>query len=92
MVKQTLTSLDLHHLPCPSPSPSPSSVLTSVKTFVPSTIVNLGPGFDFLGCAIDRIDDHVTLRVDPNVHPREIAISNASDVSECNRNQHHPWC
>nr|GEU78088.1 hypothetical protein [Tanacetum cinerariifolium] len=33
----------------------PSPVFTSVKTFAPATVANLGPGFDFLGCAVDGI-------------------------------------
>ncbi|XP_059639671.1 homoserine kinase-like [Cornus florida] len=41
----------------------------------PATVADLGPGFDFLGCAVDGIGDYVTLRVDPDVHPGEISIS-----------------
>jgi len=46
----------------------PEPVLTSVKTFAPATVANLGPGFDFLGCAVDGLGDFVSLSVDPNVH------------------------
>ncbi|CAK9162956.1 unnamed protein product [Ilex paraguariensis] len=53
----------------------PEPVFTSVKAFAPATIANLGPGFDFLGCAVDGIGDFVSLRVDPKVHPGEISIS-----------------
>ncbi|CAI9787769.1 unnamed protein product [Fraxinus pennsylvanica] len=56
----------------------PEPVFTSVKTFAPATVANLGPGFDFLGCAVDGIGDYVTLRVDPNVHPGEVSISDIS--------------
>ncbi|KAL6970723.1 homoserine kinase [Sarracenia purpurea var. burkii] len=58
----------------------PEPVFTSVKSFAPATVANLGPGFDFLGCAVDGIGDFVTLRVDPDVHPGEIAISDINGV------------
>ncbi|XP_010246749.1 PREDICTED: homoserine kinase [Nelumbo nucifera] len=53
----------------------PEPVFTSVKSFAPATIANLGPGFDFLGCAVDGLGDFVNLRVDPDVCPGEISIS-----------------
>lgn len=56
----------------------PEPVFTSVKTFAPATVANLGPGFDFLGCAVDGVGDHVTLRVDPDVHPGNLSIANIS--------------
>ncbi|CBI36540.3 unnamed protein product, partial [Vitis vinifera] len=31
----------------------PQPVFTSVKSFAPATVANLGPGFDFLGAAVD---------------------------------------
>ncbi|PKI75789.1 hypothetical protein CRG98_003832, partial [Punica granatum] len=43
----------------------PDPVFASVRSFAPATVANLGPGFDFLGCAVDGIGDHVTVRVDP---------------------------
>ncbi|KAK4803886.1 hypothetical protein SAY86_003703 [Trapa natans] len=58
---------------CSSREPEP--VFTSVRSFAPATVANLGPGFDFLGCAVDGIGDHVTLFVDPQVHPGEISIA-----------------
>ncbi|XP_058076672.1 homoserine kinase-like [Magnolia sinica] len=53
----------------------PSPVSTLIKSFAPATIANLGPGFDFLGCAVDGIGDTVTLRIDPMVHPGSLSIS-----------------
>ncbi|CAI0450399.1 unnamed protein product [Linum tenue] len=53
----------------------PEPVFTSVKTFAPATVANLGPGFDFLGCAVDGLGDHVSVTVDPSVHPGEISIT-----------------
>jgi homoserine kinase len=53
----------------------PEPVFTSVRSFAPATVANLGPGFDFLGCAVDGLGDFVTLRVDPQVRPGEIWIS-----------------
>ncbi|KAJ4970991.1 hypothetical protein NE237_004090 [Protea cynaroides] len=60
----------------------PEPVLTSVKTFAPATIANLGPGFDFLGCAVDGLGDFVSLRVDPDVRPGEIEISSINGIGD----------
>uniref|UniRef100_A0A2N9GL85 Homoserine kinase n=1 Tax=Fagus sylvatica TaxID=28930 RepID=A0A2N9GL85_FAGSY len=56
----------------------PEPVFASVKTFAPATVANLGPGFDFLGCAVDGLGDYVSLTVDSTVHPGQIAISQIS--------------
>ncbi|KAG6709091.1 hypothetical protein I3842_06G115400 [Carya illinoinensis] len=56
----------------------PEPLLASVKAFAPATVANLGPGFDFLGCAVDGLGDFVSLSVDPNVHPGQISISHVS--------------
>ncbi|WCJ38936.1 homoserine kinase [Euphorbia peplus] len=56
----------------------PQPVFLSVRSFAPATVANLGPGFDFLGCAVDGLGDHVSVRVDPSVHPGEISISDIS--------------
>ncbi|KAM3748263.1 hypothetical protein ACB098_05G094500 [Castanea mollissima] len=56
----------------------PEPVFSSVKTFAPATVANLGPGFDFLGCAVDGLGDSVSLSVDSSVHPGEISISHIS--------------
>ncbi|KAJ0011359.1 hypothetical protein Pint_34086 [Pistacia integerrima] len=61
-------------------------LFTSVKTFAPATVANLGPGFDFLGCAVDGLGDYVSLRVDPSVHPGEISISEISGHSKLSKN------
>lgn len=61
-------------------STEPNPVFTSVKSFAPATVANLGPGFDFLGCAVDGLGDFVSLRVDPQVHPGEISISDITGV------------
>ena len=61
-----------------SKSTEPLPLFSSVKSFAPATVANLGPGFDFLGCAVDGIGDHVTLRLDPAVQPGELAISHIS--------------
>ncbi|CAH9092704.1 unnamed protein product [Cuscuta europaea] len=53
----------------------PEPLYASVKSFAPATVANLGPGFDFLGCAVDGIGDFVTVRVDPDVRPGEVSIS-----------------
>ncbi|KAK9944412.1 hypothetical protein M0R45_009982 [Rubus argutus] len=56
----------------------PEPFYTSVKAFAPATVANLGPGFDFLGCAVDGLGDFVSLTVDPQVLPGEISISEIS--------------
>lgn len=53
----------------------PKPVFSSVKTFAPATVANLGPGFDFLGCAINDLGDFVTLTLDSNVRPGHVSIS-----------------
>ncbi|XAR72524.1 Homoserine kinase [Bertholletia excelsa] len=70
------------HLSVPSKTlfTEPQPVFSSVKSFAPATVANLGPGFDFLGCAVDGIGDFVTLRVDSDVHPGEIYISDIHGV------------
>ncbi|MED6181740.1 hypothetical protein PIB30_022178 [Stylosanthes scabra] len=64
----------------------PHPVCTSVKTFAPATVANLGPGFDFLGCAVDGLGDTVSLTVDPHVHPGEISISDISGTTRLSKN------
>ncbi|XP_057794215.1 homoserine kinase-like [Salvia miltiorrhiza] len=59
-------------------STEPLPVFSAVKSFAPATVANLGPGFDFLGCAVDGIGDYVSLRVDPDVPLGEVSISHIS--------------
>ncbi|XP_077245351.1 homoserine kinase [Tasmannia lanceolata] len=58
----------------------PEPVFTSLKSFAPATVANLGPGFDFLGCAVDGVGDYVSLRIDPTVDPGSITISSITGV------------
>ncbi|CAH8363650.1 unnamed protein product [Eruca vesicaria subsp. sativa] len=53
----------------------PEPIFTSVKTFAPATVANLGPGFEFLGFAVGGLGDHVTLCVDPSILTGEVLIS-----------------
>ncbi|WOG87838.1 hypothetical protein DCAR_0207070 [Daucus carota subsp. sativus] len=53
----------------------PKPVYSSVKTFAPATVANLGVGFDFLGCAVDGLGDFVTLSLDSSVRPGFVSIS-----------------
>ncbi|XP_009617088.1 homoserine kinase-like [Nicotiana tomentosiformis] len=62
--------------------PEPEPIFSSVKSFAPATVANLGPGFDFLGCAVDGIGDFITLRVDSKVIPGEVSISDISGAGE----------
>ncbi|XP_026408223.1 homoserine kinase-like [Papaver somniferum] len=64
----------------------PKPVFDSLRTFAPATVANLGPGFDFLGCAVDGIGDYVTLSIDSNVQPGEIQISSINGCSKLSKN------
>ncbi|KAI3956224.1 hypothetical protein MKW98_008742 [Papaver atlanticum] len=61
----------------------PQPVFDSLRSFAPATVANLGPGFDFLGCAVDGVGDYVTLSIDPNVQPGEIQISSINGIGNC---------
>lgn len=41
----------------------PAVVQKVVKAFAPATVANLGPGYDFLGCAVEGLGDFVTAEV-----------------------------
>eukprot|EP00249_Psilotum_nudum_P012239 c23668_g1_i2 orf=658-2205(-) len=53
----------------------PPALIKTVKTFAPATIANLGPGFDFLGCAVDGLGDYVTAEISEEVPPGTIRIA-----------------
>ncbi|KAK9130464.1 hypothetical protein Sjap_010951 [Stephania japonica] len=57
------------HHPLLRVSVDPHPIYTSVQSFAPATVANLGPGFDFLGCAVSGLGDTVTLRLDPRTPP-----------------------
>lgn len=81
------TSFRCNSLPSPKTlTTEPQPLFTSVKSFAPATVANLGPGFDFLGCAVDGLGDYVTLRIDPNVHPGEISISEIIGTKKLSKN------
>ncbi|XP_071691737.1 homoserine kinase-like [Rutidosis leptorrhynchoides] len=69
-----------------SSNQEPEPLYSTVKSFAPATVANLGPGFDFLGCAVDGIGDYVTLSIDPNVHPGEISISDIIGAKKLSKN------
>lgn len=46
----------------------------NVSAFGPATVANLGPGFDWLGCAVDGQGDVVTARLLDNVAPGTVVI------------------
>ena len=56
----------------------PSPVISTLKSFAPATVANLGPGFDFLGCAVDGVGDFVTASVETSIRPGTVAISSIS--------------
>ncbi|XP_057525854.1 homoserine kinase [Amaranthus tricolor] len=62
----------------PTLTTEPTPILTSVTTFAPATVANLGPGFDFLGCAVDGLGDFVSLSLDPSLPPGQLSISSIS--------------
>ncbi|KAL4188030.1 hypothetical protein AMTRI_Chr09g21860 [Amborella trichopoda] len=53
----------------------PEPAFAEVTAFAPATIANLGPGFDFLGCAVDGLGDSVTLKIDPETRPGRLVIT-----------------
>ncbi|XP_076883482.1 homoserine kinase-like isoform X2 [Bidens hawaiensis] len=66
--------------------PEPKPVFTSVESFAPATVANLGPGFDFLGCAVDGVGDYVTLTINPNIQPGRISITQITTIHNPNPN------
>ena len=44
-------------------SSEPAVVQKFVRAFAPATVANLGPGYDFLGCAVEGLGDFVTAEV-----------------------------
>ncbi|CAM6071093.1 unnamed protein product [Sphagnum tenellum] len=52
----------------------PKPVFKYVKAFAPATVANLGPGFDFLGCAVNGLGDLVTAQVCETVPAGDIMI------------------
>ncbi|XVF67127.1 hypothetical protein PTKIN_Ptkin10aG0096000 [Pterospermum kingtungense] len=64
----------------------PEPVFTSVKSFAPATVANLGPGFDFLGAAVDGLGDFVSLSIDSSVRPGHVSISEISGSSKLSSN------
>ncbi|XP_014496884.1 homoserine kinase-like [Vigna radiata var. radiata] len=69
----------------------PQPVTTFVKAFAPAIVANLSLGFDFLGCAVDRMGDIVSVRVDPQVHLGEIHISDITDHTPDKLNKNPLW-
>ncbi|EOX98909.1 hypothetical protein QUC31_014912 [Theobroma cacao] len=64
----------------------PEPVFTSVKSFAPATVANLGPGFDFLGAAVDGLGDFVSVSLDTSVRPGHVSISEISGSSKLSSN------
>ncbi|KAK9097982.1 hypothetical protein Syun_025027 [Stephania yunnanensis] len=56
----------------------PNPQYSSVVSFAPATVANLGPNFDFLGCAVSGLGDTVTLRIDQQVPSGQLFISSVS--------------
>ncbi|XP_047067777.1 homoserine kinase-like [Lolium rigidum] len=72
-------------LPAASLSSDPSPAFQSVTAFAPATVANLGPGFDFLGCAVAdaslSLGDTVTATLDPSLPAGTVAISAVTSPS-----------
>ncbi|KAJ3691377.1 hypothetical protein LUZ61_020541 [Rhynchospora tenuis] len=72
-------------------SADPLPLYTSLSAFAPATVANLGPGFDFLGCAVDSLGDTVTVTIDPASAPGSITISSiTSDLPSTSRLSRDP--
>lgn len=61
----------------------------TLTTFAPATVANLGPGFDFLGCAVDSLGDTITVSVDPRVQPGFLSISCITGSSKLSTNPNY---
>jgi len=66
-------------------SADPAPAFQSVTAFAPATVANLGPGFDFLGCAVAdaslSLGDTVTATLDPTLPPGTVAIADVTSPS-----------
>ncbi|KAF6154327.1 hypothetical protein GIB67_026783 [Kingdonia uniflora] len=94
-ISRSQTLLKCHNnntssLPTKTLKIEPLPLFTSVRSFAPATVANLGPGFDFLGCAVDGIGDYVTLNVDPEVQPGQISISDINGVGNSGKLSKNP--
>ena len=56
------------------PELEPKPIFASVKTFIPATVANLGPDFDFLSYVVDGLGDFISLFIDLSVHHGKISI------------------
>ncbi|TVU27376.1 hypothetical protein EJB05_29981, partial [Eragrostis curvula] len=60
----------------------PAPAFKSVTAFAPATVANLGPGFDFLGCAVAdaalSLGDTVTATIDPSLPPATVSIASVT--------------
>ncbi|XP_062221384.1 homoserine kinase-like [Phragmites australis] len=66
-------------------SADPAPAFKSVTAFAPATVANLGPGFDFLGCAVAdaslSLGDTVTAIIDPSLPPATVSIASVTSPS-----------
>ncbi|XP_048559246.1 homoserine kinase [Triticum urartu] len=66
-------------------SADPPPAFRSVTAFAPATVANMGPGFDFLGCAVAdaslSLGDTVTATLDPTLPAGTVAISGITSPS-----------
>ncbi|XP_074568128.1 homoserine kinase [Curcuma longa] len=69
----------------------PFPAFRSLTAFAPATVANLGPGFDFLGCAVGGgLGDTVTVSVDPAVAPGTLSIADISGSSSASKLRRDP--
>ncbi|GMH39582.1 hypothetical protein BSKO_07480 [Bryopsis sp. KO-2023] len=77
-LQETVRSRPLRCLPSQSQAPSTRSglepVLEKVSAFAPATVANLGPGYDWFGCAVEGDGDVVTARAIPG-EPGKVVIA-----------------
>jgi homoserine kinase len=63
----------------------PAPAFQSATAFAPATVANLGPGFDFLGCAVAdaslSLGDTVTATLDPTLPPATVSIASVTSPS-----------
>ncbi|GJM87526.1 hypothetical protein PR202_ga03490 [Eleusine coracana subsp. coracana] len=74
--RRSLVSLRVRAVKDPAPA------FKSVTAFAPATVANLGPGFDFLGCAVAddslSLGDTVTATIDPSLPPATVSIASVT--------------
>ena len=60
---------------CPLLASEPKAVRTAATAFAPATVANLGPGFDYMGVAVEGQGDVVTATLRRDLAPGSVVIT-----------------